>query len=1035
MKKLYSLLVVIGLLFSGCDNSGIEEEKGGENYGSSITLSQSVVEVEQDGEECNIEVTSSYSWQASSDFDWIHVETTAGVSGTETLSFYVDENPNLGTRKGAISIRNKWLSTVYTELLIIQEGAELTFECPEKIYLSSEGGERLVEIVANFEYEVTGEGDWFTYEQTDEGIIFSAATSEVQESRTGTITISNERLGISKIVEVIQSSFVPEITVEESEFEFTVNGGSKNIYVESNVEYEVVVDVDWITYTKDEAGIGIEVAESDDIKERTAKIVLLNNEYGISKSVTVSQAPFVPEISISNEELTFVVEGDSQEVEITANFDYEVSVLASWITCEKTETGISVTVPELFSIKERSAKIVISNEKLEVSEVIQVIQEPFVAEFAVVPGKPYFDSKASSKTLQITANFEYEVSASADWLTYKKVANGVEVSVKALTGEDRSTKILVSNETYGIKKYIEVYQGATRKVPANEIHYTTSNGEIVTLIEFVDSDADFHDASSEWFDYINGGTNAESARTRIADAKPSLASKMAALKREGKGLTAIKTMNSATRATFNYTDEDIFGAKIVSHTYEDGIGRIVFDKPVTKVANFAFAASEMSEGSCKNLTSVNLPDGVEYIGNQAFYWCSNLQQINLPSNLKAIGDWSFCFCFSLTSISLPKNLIYLGDAFIAAGLTTIEIPENTKFGYAPIAYCSNLKSITGKHASSDKRALLKDNGLLVGFAPAGLTTYTFPSDVTGIYYLSCWDEYTPLTKPTLATINVPETVSTIGEYAFADASYLENITLPSHLTDIPDGLFNGCTSLKNVTIPNGVMLIGSYAFYGCESLSNITIPNGVSSIGQHAFVGCAGFTKMTIPASVEGIGERAFSGCTGELVIDSTIVQYDQSSYSYDLWWSGAQFSKITLGDNVKTVGKYAFYKYTALETLVLGSAVTTLGRDSFSGCSNLKSVSFNDELKDIDDYSFNDCVSLSDVVIPAKVTHIGYEAFHNCPSLSKIYCKATTPPTIESYTFDTYSDTETIYVPSGSVSSYKSKWSRYSSMIVGYDF
>ena len=90
-------------------------------------------------------------------------------------------------------------------------------------------------------------------------------------------------------------------------------------------------------------------------------------------------------------------------------------------------------------------------------------------------------------------------------------------------------------------------------------------------------------------------------------------------------------------------------------------------------------------------------------------------------------------------------------------------------------------------------------------------------------------------------------VTSIGNGAFYDRSWLTGVTIPNGVTSIGSSAFSGCSGLTSVTIPDGVTSIGDRAFSGCSGLTSVTIPDSVTSIGYGAFYGCSGLTNMVLP--------------------------------------------------------------------------------------------------------------------------------------------------------------------------------------------
>ena len=114
----------------------------------------------------------------------------------------------------------------------------------------------------------------------------------------------------------------------------------------------------------------------------------------------------------------------------------------------------------------------------------------------------------------------------------------------------------------------------------------------------------------------------------------------------------------------------------------------------------------------------------------------------------------------------------------------------------------------------------------------------------------------------LESVDIPQTVTTIGESAFKNCTALQTLNLPSCITTIAKATFYGCTGLTSITLPPNLESIGEAAFAKCAALPSITFPITLGTIGRNAFVGCNGFTKIDIPAFVTSVGYNAFTSCT-----------------------------------------------------------------------------------------------------------------------------------------------------------------------------
>ena len=211
MKKLFLLLTFFGLLATACESGGgVEEENGGNTPTLKIELSKQTVDVDFETGTYSISVTSPYSWRASSDNDWIIVNSKTGIAGTKELKFSVKRNEEEEIREGTIVIKNEDYNLI-AELYVVQKSftPSIVIE-PEALSFTVEGGEQNIAVTANFEYEISTSADWVSYKKTEKGLTITVPNYTEVKERTAEITISSEKYNLSKNIKVTQDGLTEE---------------------------------------------------------------------------------------------------------------------------------------------------------------------------------------------------------------------------------------------------------------------------------------------------------------------------------------------------------------------------------------------------------------------------------------------------------------------------------------------------------------------------------------------------------------------------------------------------------------------------------------------------------------------------------------------------------------------------------------------------------------------------------------------------------------------------------------------------------
>lgn len=474
---------------------------------------------------------------------------------------------------------------------------------------------------------------------------------------------------------------------------------------------------------------------------------------------------------------------------------------------------------------------------------------------------------------------------------------------------------------------------------------------------------------------------------------------------------------------------DDFGANLISNTYVEGKGIMAFDGPVTRVPAHAFSNFDDDESA-------------------------TLLTISFPLSLKTIGECAFYRTLKLCWVDLPESLEYIGSqAFFYTALEELHLPDQAELG-GNISVCnSKMRAFYSKYASDDRRCLVKD-GTLLSFAPAGLTEYVVPEGITRLGY-RCFIETPELSDvrmpSTLQVIEndafdgsglihavVPEGVVSIGDWAFRGNAKLESISFPNSLQELGQTVVGMCPNLtaflgkfsssdgkclivdgellsfaqKGVleyTIPNEVSVIGEDVFWNNDIIRKMTVSEGVKEIKRGAFYSCDALESIYMPGSLEKIGSRVLAASSSLQAVLGPHASPDGRCFIF----KGKLVTAATRG----------------LTTYVLPEGIKEIGANSIMD-TYLKELYIPEGVETIDQDAFRICPRLEMISIPSTVTSIGdydnsmYELFYSCPSLSRVLLKAKIPPALQC----PLRGNSTIYVYNDALESYLQdpEWSKY---------
>ncbi|MBQ7637498.1 MAG: leucine-rich repeat protein [Clostridia bacterium] len=260
----------------------------------------------------------------------------------------------------------------------------------------------------------------------------------------------------------------------------------------------------------------------------------------------------------------------------------------------------------------------------------------------------------------------------------------------------------------------------------------------------------------------------------------------------------------------------------------------------------------------------------------------------------------------------------------------------------------------------------------------GTLSFTGTGDMTDYWDGSSnrppWYSY----RNSITTLDLGSSITSIGNFAFANLTSLTSVVIPDTVTDIRQYAFNGCSALTDITFSNSLLSIGTMAFMNCSSLADFTFPNTLLTIGSNAFRGCKSITSLVLPNSVTAIGDTSFYECT-ELV--SVTFSNSMTIVPKQSFCRCSKLANIDFGTSITEIGEEAFAVCPSIQTVTLPQSLVTLGFRAFLN-TGLLSVSIPPNVRNIESEAFRQCKYLTSVFVPATVTNLSTHVFYECSGL-----------------------------------------------------
>lgn len=279
--------------------------------------------------------------------------------------------------------------------------------------------------------------------------------------------------------------------------------------------------------------------------------------------------------------------------------------------------------------------------------------------------------------------------------------------------------------------------------------------------------------------------------------------------------------------------------------------RLTFATGITSIGEEALA-------NCGGLGALTFDEGLTSIGQKAFYW-SSITELHLPESLKSLSYWMCYNCENLQKVTLPNSLTEIAEGAFKSckQLTEINIPtalttiRETAFDGCAMPKELNLSNVTTIEGYAFRNCTQLTKVILAKTLESipvwafgsctSLADVTWPQNLKTISYYAFYEA-------PIATLQLPETVTSIGDKAFSNNKAITRFVFPKHVGKVLS-TFSGCTNLTEVVLPEDATEINTEAFMG-TGIKQIIIPEGYTTIMEEAFKSCPQLETIVLPSTL-----------------------------------------------------------------------------------------------------------------------------------------------------------------------------------------